>query len=340
MRPSCCCTYSTSMCWPSSSLSFSGTAIMSTIDRAIEKLQERAKAAAAHEPLPAESDAPAIAIEAPVAFVPVAPPTPAPPAVPVEPVSGEVEAPPIGIAAPSEEQLLSLEAGLPLRDGLDGGSRINLDFERLAAAGMVTPDGERSQMAEEFRHIKRPLLLNAFGEGAMPKPNRNLLMVTSARPNEGKTFTAINLALSIALERDRTVLLVDADVARPSVARMLDFPGTAGLVDYLADSGRRLADLLASEAMQQLAQELADRYSDRVVVFDSPPLLATTEAAVLAGLMGQVVMVVEAGKTKRDEVKEALALLKPDQFVGVVLNKSNRPFGTEYYYGSYGSNGE
>jgi len=339
---------------------------MSTIDRAIEKLQERAKAAAAHEPLPAESDAPAIAVEAPVAFVPVASPTPAPPAVPVEPVGGEVgsESPLIGIAAPSEEQLLSLEAGLPLRDGLDGGSRINLDFERLAAAGMVTPDGERSQMAEEFRHIKRPLLLNAFGEGAMPKPNRNLLMVTSARPNEGKTFTAINLALSIALERDRTVLLVDADVARPSVARMLDFPGTAGLVDYLADSGRRLADLLlhtslpklrilpagrrhshstellASEAMQQLAQELADRYSDRVVVFDSPPLLATTEAAVLAGLMGQVVMVVEAGKTKRDEVKEALALLKPDQFVGVVLNKSNRPFGTEYYYGSYGSNGE
>src|SRR3569623_487404 len=298
MRPSCCCTYSTSMCWPSSSLSFSGTAIMSTIDRAIEKLQERAKAAAAHEPLPAESDAPAIAVEAPVAFEPAALPTPASPAVPVEPIGGEVESesPLIGIAAPSEEQLLSLEAGLPLRDGLDGGSRISLEFERLAAAGMVTPDGERSQMAEEFRHIKRPLLLNAFGEGAMPKPNRNLLMVTSARPNEGKTFTAINLALSIALERDRTVLLVDADVARPSVARMLDFPGTAGLVDYLADpAGRRHShstELLASEAMQQLAQELADRYSDRVVVFDSPPLLATTEAAVLAGLMGQVVMVV------------------------------------------------
>src|SRR3569832_1438359 len=289
---------------------------MSTIDRAIEKLQERAKAAAAHEPLPAESDAPAIAVEAPVAFVPVASPTPAPPAVPVEPVGGEVgsESPLIGIAAPSEEQLLSLEAGLPLRDGLDGGSRINLDFERLAAAGMVTPDGERSQMAEEFRHIKRPLLLNAFGEGAMPKPNRNLLMVTSARPNEGKTFTAINLALSIALKRDRTVLLVDADVARPSVARVLDFPGTAGLVDFLADRDRRLSDvmlqpslpklrilnagrrpahsneLLASARMQQLAQELADRYPDRVVVFDSPPLLATSEAAVLAGVMGQVVM--------------------------------------------------
>src|SRR3569623_3370303 len=259
---------------------------MSTIDRAIEKLQEREKAAAAHEPRPAEAEAPAIAVEAPGAFVPVASPTPAPPAVPVEPIGGEVESesPLVGIAAPSEEQLLRLEAGLPLRDGLDGGSRFNLDFERLAAAGMVTPDGERSQKAEEFRHIKRPLLLNAFGDGAMPKPNRNLVMVTSARPNEGKTFTAINLALSIALERDRTVLLVDADVARPSVARKKDFPGTAGHDDYLADSGRRLADLLlhtslpklrnlpagrrfsnspellASEAMQQLAQELADRY--------------------------------------------------------------------------------
>src|SRR3569833_2752420 len=338
---------------------------MSTIDRAIEKLQERAKAAAAHEPLPAESDAPAIAVEAPAAFEPAALPTPAPPAVPVEPVGGEVESesPLVGIAAPSEEQLLSLEAGLPLRDGLDGGSRINLDFERLAAAGMVTPDGERSQMAEEFRHIKRPLLLNAFGEGAMPKPNRNLLMVTSARPNEGKTLTAINLALSIALERDRTVLLVDADVARPSVARMLDFPGTAGLVDFLADRDRRLSDemlqtslpklrimpagrrhahsteLLASESMQQLAQELADRYPDRVGVCDSPPLLATSEAAVLAGVMGQVVMVVEAGKTKRQELKEAIALLNPDQYVGLVLNKSSRPFGADYYYG-YGTYGE
>jgi protein-tyrosine kinase len=242
--------------------------------------------------------------------------------------------------------------------------RIELDLERLKAGGIMTPDGERSQIAEEFRHIKRPLLLNAFGEGAIPVANRNLIMVTSGRPSEGKTFTAVNLALSIAMERDRTVLLVDADVAKPSVARILDFPGTAGLVDYLADHDRSLAqlilqtsmpklrilpagrrhshstELLASESMSQLVQELAQRYSDRVVVFDSPPLLATSEAAVLAGLMGQVVMVVEAGKTKREELKEALRLLDPNQYVGLVLNKSGTPFGADYYYGSYQAYGE
>ena len=242
--------------------------------------------------------------------------------------------------------------------------RIELDYEKLKQAGMVTPDMERSQIAEEFRHIKRPLLLNAFGEGALPTDNRNLIMVTSARPSEGKTFTTINLALSIALERDLTVLLVDADVAKPSVARVLNYPGTAGLVDYLADHDRALADLilqtslpklrilpsgrrhahstelLASEGMTQLVRELALRYPDRVVLFDSPPLLATSEAAVLAGLMGQVVMVVEAGKTKREELNDALGLLNPNQYVGLVLNKSSKPFGADYYYGGYQAYGE
>ena len=250
------------------------------------------------------------------------------------------------------------------RDNDESASRIQMDYDYMASLGMVTPDSERNQVAEEYRHIKRPLLLNAFGEGALSNTNRNLIMVCSARPNEGKTFTAINLALSIALERDRTVLLVDADVAKPSLARVLNFPVTAGLVDFLADPHRRLADLilqtnmpklrilpagrrhshstelLASDGMQILAQELADRYPDRVVIFDSPPLLATSEAAVLAGLVGQVVMVVEAEKTKREELKEALGLLKQDQYVGLVLNKSNRPFGADYYYGSYGSYGE
>jgi len=242
--------------------------------------------------------------------------------------------------------------------------RIELNFEKLKQAGMVTPDAERSQIAEEYRHIKRPLLMNAFGEGAIHAANSNLIMVSSARPGEGKTFTAINLALSIALERDLTVLLVDADVAKPSIARVLNYPGTAGLVDYLADndrplselilqtslpklrilpSGRRHAhstELLASESMLKLVKELAQRYSDRVVLFDSPPLLATSEAAVLGGLMGQVVMVVEASKTKREELNEALALLNPNQYVGLVLNKSSKPFGADYYYGGYQAYGE
>jgi protein-tyrosine kinase len=242
--------------------------------------------------------------------------------------------------------------------------RIELNFERLKQMGMVTPDAERSQIAEEYRHIKRPILMNAFGEGAIHAANSNLIMVTSARPSEGKTFTAINLALSIALERDLTVLLVDADVAKPSIARVLNYPGTAGLVDYLADHDRPLSDLilqtslpklrilpsgrrhahstelLSSESMLQLVKELAQRYPDRVVLFDSPPLLATSEAAVLGNLMGQVVMVVEAGKTKREELNEALTLLNPNQYVGLVLNKSGKPFGADYYYGGYQAYGE
>jgi receptor protein-tyrosine kinase len=278
------------------------------------------------------------------------------PAVKVEPIA---EAP----------QPLSEIESVRLHGGDVGGredkqSRIELSPDKLRAAGLVTPDEERSQIAEELRHIKRPLLLNAFGDGALEGNNRNLLMVTSARPHEGKTFTTVNLALSIALERDRTVLLVDADVARPSVSRLLDFPGTAGLVDYLADQNRPLSDLilrtsipklrilpagrrhahstelLASDTMSSLVQELSQRYPDRIVLFDSPPLLATSEAAVLAGLMGQVVMVVEAGKTKREELTEALALVDPNRYIGLILNKSNKPFGADYYYGSYKAYGE
>src|SRR3569832_91304 len=291
---------------------------MSTIERAIEKLQE----------IGGGDRSPVPTVEAPRAFVAV---------------------PPASATPMEDEDRIAAEP--PAAQDTDSGSRVNLDFERLATAGKVTPDADRSQVAEEFRHIKRPLMLNANGEGALPRTNRNLIMVTSARPHEGKPFTAINLALSIALERDRTELVAYADVARPSVSRVLDFPGTAGLVDFLAVRDRRLSDvmlqtslpklrilpagrrhahsteLLASESMQQLAQELADRYPDRVVVFVSPPLLATSEAAVLAGVMGQVVMVVEAGKTKRQELKEAIALLNPDQYVGLVLNKSSRPFG-------------
>ncbi len=310
---------------------------MSTIERAIEKLNKQ----------PATAEQPVAPVEEVVASD-VRPPT--------DPTMADVA---VVEATPESKAATKISDAEE-----DSSSRIQLDLERLAKSGIVTPDAERSQTAEEFRHIKRPLLMNAFGQGALSSPNPNLIMVTSASPGEGKTFTAVNLALSIALERDRTVLLVDADVARPSVARVLDFPGSAGLVDYLADHDRPLAkyilqtsiaklrllpagrrhahstELLASQSMLELAQELAMRYSDRVVIFDSPPLLATSEAAVLASLMGQIVMVVEAEKTNQERLKEALAVLDPEQFVGLVLNKSNRPFGAEYYYGSYASYGE
>lgn len=238
---------------------------------------------------------------------------------------------------------------------------IELDLEHIRALGLLVPDTRRSRIKEEYRHIKRPLLMNAAGKGASQVERANLIMVTSARPGEGKTFTACNLALSIAAERDRTVLLVDADVIRPSVARTLGFEAGPGLVDFLINEQMDLAEvlvdtnipsftvlpagsahhlsteLLASENMRKLAAELSSRYPDRIVIIDSPPLLATTEASVLASLAGQVVMVVEAGHTHQAQVQEALALLSPDQIIGFVLNKVRGVLGSDYYGYNYGS---
>jgi receptor protein-tyrosine kinase len=235
-----------------------------------------------------------------------------------------------------------------------------LDMERIRALGLLVPDARRSRIKEEYRHIKRPLLINAAGKGATIAEHANLIMVTSARSGEGKTFTACNLALSIAAERDRTVLLVDADVIKPSIAKMLGFKAEQGLVDLLIDEQLELADvlvdtnvpsltilpagsthhlsteLLASDNMRKLAAELSGRYADRVIVLDSPPLLMTTEASVLASLAGQIVMVVEAGRTYQSQVQEALALLDPNQIVGFVLNKKKGILGADYYGYSYG----
>ena len=191
--------------------------------------------------------------------------------------------------------------------------RLNMDLARLAAEGFVTPDSSRSRIADEFRVIKRPLIANASGKSSAQVKNGNLIMVTSAVPGEGKSFSTINLAMSIAMEQDRTVLIVDADVARPSLPRTLGIADNLGLLDVLNDKsmdvgqvlhhtnveklsfvscGRlhaRAAEMLASDAMVDLLGEMAARYPDRVILFDSPPLLITTEARVLASHMGQIV---------------------------------------------------
>ena len=208
--------------------------------------------------------------------------------------------------------------------------------------------------------IKRPLIANAFGPDASGRPNARRVMVTSSLPGEGKSHCAINLALSIAAERDHQVLLVDADVAKPSIARHLGVQMGAGLMDWLLDGGPDLGalvrptsvdrlsilpagrrdeqatELLASAAMGRLLEALAERYPDRIVVFDSPPLMVTTEARVLASYMGQVVMVVEAGRTPREVVDEALGMLPREQVVGLVLNKSRRGAAGGYYGSYYG----
>jgi exopolysaccharide/PEP-CTERM locus tyrosine autokinase len=227
--------------------------------------------------------------------------------------------------------------------------------------GMVTAAGGRTRLLEDFRVIKRPLLQRAFAERKDGEKPGNMIMVTSSLPGEGKTYCAINLAMSIAMELDHTVLLVDADVARPSVLRSLGLPAHRGLMDILLDdkvdmadvmlrtnvdtltilpagtSTPRATELLASSSMTTLLHEIANRYRDRIVIFDSPPLLLTSESRVLASHMGQIVMVVEAQTTTQHAVKEALRQLEDNQNVNLIYNKTREFPGIEetydYHYG-------
>lgn len=240
----------------------------------------------------------------------------------------------------------------------DGGSKqVQVDLERLASLGYITPDTEKTMLAEEFRVIKRPLITNVNAADAQDR-HRNLIMVTSSLPAEGKSFCALNLALSIAMERDTTVMLVDADVAKPSVLNNLGLRAERGLMDLLLDpnvqvgdvllktnidkfsilpAGRRhkhSTELLASDSMVQLLDEIATRYPDRIVIFDSPPLLVTSEARELAAHMGQIVMVVEAGRTSQEALAESLRYIEGCDIVNLLMNKSDSLHGEGY--GGYG----
>ncbi|MGB3726085.1 MAG: XrtA-associated tyrosine autokinase [Glaciecola sp.] len=241
-----------------------------------------------------------------------------------------------------------------------------IDIQRLQDNGFVTLENSRSLINEEYREIKRKLLQNAFGPLAGTIDNSNIIMVSSARPSEGKTFTATNLAMSIAAEQDKTVLLVDADVLKPNVLRTLDIAEADGLMEYLLGEVDELSDviyhtnipklriipagkshhlsteLLASTIMQETVSEFSTRYSDRVVIIDSPPLIGINESAVLANLAGQAVIVVEEGRSKMNDISAAVARLNPDMAIGFVVNKStqNSEKGGYYGYQYYGSDRE
>jgi len=238
----------------------------------------------------------------------------------------------------------------------------NIDMNRLESVGFIAPLQDRAKLAEEYRRIKRPLLSNAFGKGANVIELGNVIMVASAVSGEGKTFNTLNLALSMANEMDITVLVVDLDVLNPALTHLLELDEKQGLTDVLSDpdvtledvifstnmpklkilpSGRKHSqanELLASDQMRRVTHELSTRYPDRIVIFDAPPLLMTSEANVVAGLVGQVLLVVAAGETPQSAVKEAVALLDAQKVIGVVLNKykgfNNGQYGA--YYCAYG----
>jgi protein-tyrosine kinase len=234
--------------------------------------------------------------------------------------------------------------------------KLRIDLDQLRRQSIITPDGGRTPMTESFRRIKREILANV----ANPKAGApaNLVLVTSALPGEGKTFCAINLAISIALERDRTVLLVDGDVAKPGIPTALGVGAERGLMDALLDrrldvgellwrtdiekltlltagtAHKHATELLASDTMRVLLHEMAGRYHDRVIIFDSPPLLAASEAGALSGHMGQIIVVVEAGRTPEAALKAALGCIKSNNVTGLLLNKGEH-LGLEYGYDGY-----
>jgi protein-tyrosine kinase len=323
---------------------------MSIIEKAAQRL-EQLRQAGVETALAPETSA-----EAGVAERPAAPDRQA-----QHPQSSPVAEPPaIATTAPGAH---SGKHGDPAGSGRRS-KLVEVDLGALATAGYVTPEAHRSQIADEFRVLKRPIITNAKGEAGTAVTRGNCVMVTSALPSEGKSFVALNLALSIALEVDSTVLLVDADVANPNLMKRMHLPAARGLLDLLTNESvdladvllrtnveklsllpagtphRRATEMLASAGMAALVEEMSKRYPDRILVFDSPPLIATTEARVLASHMGQIIMVVEADRTAQATVVQALETVESCPIVLMVLNKAARTeVGGYYGYGAYGAYG-
>lgn len=236
----------------------------------------------------------------------------------------------------------------------------HVDERALQRAGLLPlEDSAGGRLADEVRRVKRPLLDNVSGKGSKPLPRSHRIVVTSAVPGEGKTFTAVNLALSLAREPDFEVVLVDADIPKSGITQVLGLEGHPGLMEVLADEHRRPADvvvhtdvpnlsvvpagerhpltaeLFGGRRMEYVLEELGGRDRRRLLVFDSSPLLATPEAPILASHMGQILMVVGAGRTRQHEVAQALEGLGESQYIGLLLNMSRLPAIENHYYSHY-----
>ena len=235
---------------------------------------------------------------------------------------------------------------------------ITIDFDELRSRGEISEAGEERRFADYYREIKRPLIQRAFSTGT--HADARLILITSALPAEGKTFTALNLALSIARERDVSVLLVDADVPKAHLSRTFGVEDEPGILDALGDetldaeslvvgtdvqglellpAGRPTggaSELIASARMTQLCARLTGRQPRRMVLLDSAPLLVSSEARALKQIPGQVLMVARAGQTPRQAVLDALALLDKSKLYGLVLNDAPAMGGDGGYYAHYG----
>lgn len=240
---------------------------------------------------------------------------------------------------------------------------IILDRTKLRTLGLLPPEAHERRLASQYRKIKRPLIAGAIGRGSERLPKGYMVMLASAMSGEGKTFTAINLALSMAREKDLRVLLVDADVAKPQLSRTFGLEGEQGLLDVLRDpqldvetvirhtdvptlsflpAGKSSADateLLASRRMEDLAAVLGKHDDHRIVLFDTPPLMQTTESPALVKMVGQILVVVRAEWTPQPVLLDALENLQEHPAVSLMLNQSLRSETSAYYYYGYGDEG-
>ena len=243
------------------------------------------------------------------------------------------------------------------------GERFHVNQDQLIHRGLLAPLDQAIPVADEFRRVKRPLIDNFIKNLSGRDGNMNLIMVASPMPGAGKTFCSVNLAASMSLERELSVLLVDADVAKPHISAALGLQERPGLIDILEDDSisieevlirsdlndiqilpagrkhRQSTELLASDRMRSLMEELATRYTDRLIVMDSPPLLVTSEAQAVARQAGQIALVVESGKTTNQHIEDALELLDREKAINLILNKSLYTQGGGYYGGGYGHYG-
>jgi len=238
------------------------------------------------------------------------------------------------------------------------GPQLTLDRGRLASFGIAIPSSARSRTVEEFRLVKRNLMA-AWSQNDLigDRQSGRIIMITSARPGEGKTFTSINLALAFASERDVKALLVDDDTQHPGLPKIFGIPGEKGIVDVLAGDlelsevliqtnlpnlmllpagrgGPHVPELLSSREMGALLVELTQRLPDRFIIIDTPPCMASSDAAALAPLVGQIVFVVEAHSTQQAEVEAALSMLSACPQISLLLNKSDTL--ASEHFGSYG----
>jgi protein-tyrosine kinase len=325
---------------------------MSIVERALQKAQAKARTVTSHSS-PGEVDR-GLSESPPISPIPVGK---------VGHSAGQVSSPPMSTVVvdtgDDQEDLASLTSR-------DLKQIVQFDMERLRAEGRIPSVELAGQVEDEIRRIKWPLLKAIEGAEGTDPARSNVVLVTSALPGEGKTFTSLNLALSIVRDRELRVVLVDGDVARPGLTPSLGLEGRPGLNDALEDTGTDISsvtyqtdveglyfvpagtwhphapEFFAGSRMPQLMESLSRRVGRGVVIFDSPPLLATNEAQVATRFAGQVLIVVRAEETEQQAVLDAIALIDKDVPVNAVLNRCkpsllSRYYGRYYYGGHYGS---